>query len=279
MKKLLSFVLVGMMASSVSISFAATGTTSDTDISPTPTDMTFSAAPTSTSSGVVAAPGSSLGEYKLVSCDSNSSFAINSCDQCFDGGSIKVGTRLTGLFDNWTNTSANFLVAYKEEQKAPNMVRFGNTVWKSAPIDETKVFKNGPDVQWTNSGTGKLSYMLNPSQKAKFYDADLTAGYTLEKTDKKAGELIGMLRFPVVSHTVDIKTAAEGSASTHYECVAYKLDSPAVVAPTTPTPTTPVKPVPPKEVTQTQTGPETLLLIAAAFFIAFGMMFALRQRV
>ncbi len=278
MKKLLSFVLVGMMASSVSISFAATGTNSNSDISATPTDMTLSAAPSSTGSVVVAVPGSSLGEYKSVSCDSNSSFAINSCDQCFDGGSVKVGTRLTGLFDNWTNTSSNFLVAYKDEQKAPNMVKFGNTVWKSAPIDETKIFKNGSDVQWTNSGTGKLSFMLNPSQKVKFYDADLAAGYTLEKTDKKAGELIGMLRFPVVSHTVDIKTAAEGAASTHYECVAYKLDSPAVVAPTTPTPTTPVTPVPPKEVTQTETGPETLLLIAAAFFIAFGMMFALRHR-
>jgi hypothetical protein len=30
--------------------------------------------------------------------------------------------------------------------------------------------------------------------------------------------------------------------------------------------------------TQTETGPETLLLIAAAFFIAFGMMMTLRKR-
>ncbi len=204
---------------------------------------------------------------------------MNSCDQCFDGGSVKTGARLTGIFDNFANGTPNFLVTYKDEQKSPNMVKFGNSVWTTAPADESKIFLYGSDVQWTTSGTGgKMSFMLNPGQKVKYYDADLSAGYTLTSTDKKAGDLVGMLRFPVVSHSLDVKTAAEGAANTHYECVAYKLDAPAVVTPTPGNPT-PAKPVPPKGVTQTQTGPETLLLIAAAFFIAFGMMFALRRRV
>ena len=62
--------------------------------------------------------------------------------------------------------------------------------------------------------------------------------------------------------------------------MAYKLDVPApvVAAPETPVPE-PVKPAPVPEMTKTETGPETLLLIAAAFFIAFGLMFTLRKRV
>ncbi len=87
-----------------------------------------------------------------------------------------------------------------------------------------------------------------------------------------------MIRYPIVSHAVDKTTGTEGPATTHYECVNYTLSAP-VVAPT-PTPKPTPVPVPPtKEVTQTATGPtETLILILAAFFIAFGMMFSLRKR-
>lgn len=85
-----------------------------------------------------------------------------------------------------------------------------------------------------------------------------------------------MLRYPVVSHIIDA-SASEGAAKTHYECVAYNLSAP-VVTPT-PTPTTPKTPVTP-EITKTATGPtETIILILAAFFIAFGLMFSLRKRI
>lgn len=122
-----------------------------------------------------------------------------------------------------------------------------------------------------------MNYILQGGQKVKFLEAEFGARYTLDKTDKKNGDLIGLLRFPIVSHSVDPTTGTEGAATTHYECVSYTLS-----APTTPPPE--VKPVPPAptpaEVTQTATGPaETLILIIAAFFIAFGMMFSLRKRV
>jgi hypothetical protein len=81
-----------------------------------------------------------------------------------------------------------------------------------------------------------------------------------------------MLKFPVVYHTAD-SSGVESVASTHYECATYTLSAP-VVAPATAT-----GKVIAKEVTETKTGPEALLLILAAFFIAFGMMFSLRKRV
>jgi hypothetical protein len=90
--------------------------------------------------------------------------------------------------------------------------------------------------------------------------------------------MVGLLRFPVVAHAVDKTTANEGPATTHYECVSYALSAPVVPTPVTPEPTKPTPPTP-AEVTQTATGPaETLILILAAFFIAFGMMFSLRKR-
>ena len=229
----------------------------------------LSAAPT-----VTPLAGSALGEYKTVNCNSNPAFASNGCDQCFDGGSVKPGVRMTGLFDNWTNPTTNVLKAVKDEQKSPNMVKFGNTTWLSTPANESAIWKSSSDIAWTGTGT-KQETLLQPNSKVRFVEADIGAGYTLEKTDRKNGELVGILRFPVVSHTIDVRTATEGAPDTHYECVAYKLDAP---TPVTPAPT-PVKPTPPKEITKTETGPETLLLIAAAFFIAFGMMFTLRKRV
>ena len=272
----LGMLAIMMMAplASVSLTYADTGSTAvaaDTAVSAALTES-LTAAPT-----IPAMAGSSLGEYKSVSCASRPEFGISSCNQCFDGASVKVGTRMTGLFDNWTNSTKNLLVAYKTEQKTPNMVKFGNSVWTSIPSNEASVWKYSSEVQpfWTGTGT-RENFTLLAGNKVRFLEADVGAGYILEKTDRKNGELVAMLRFPVIYHTVDTSVATESSATTHYECVAYKLDTPVV---TPATPVTPVKPVPPKEMTKTETGPETLLLIAAAFFIAFGLMFTLRRRV
>ena len=85
-----------------------------------------------------------------------------------------------------------------------------------------------------------------------------------------------MMRYPIVAHTVDA-AGNESAAKTHYECVAYNLSAPAV----TPATTTPAKPTPiTPAITKTETGPtETIILILAAFFIAFGLMFSLRKRI
>lgn len=214
----------------------------------------------------------SLGEYASVSCDS-AIFSENSCNQCFQGSAVKKGERITGLFDNWTNTTSNVLVAYKDEQRLPNMVGVGGASWVAVPGDETQLWKDASDVVWTPSGA-RQSFMLTSGQKVRFMESDLGAGYTLESANQGHGEVVGLLRFPVVYHTIDMTTGSEGPAVTHYECVTYTLDEPAT--PVTP----PTEPSTPPEVTKTETGPaETLLLIIAAFFIAFGLMFSLRKRV
>ena len=279
MQKLLSvFVIATMFAvtavSAAELSGSTTGTAAVTTVSPV-----LTAAPNSTAvtTAVSASMGSSLGEYKSVACTTNPAFSTNSCDQCFVGGSVKVGGDLNGLFDNWTNNTSNMLIAYKDEQKLPNMVAFGST-WSTTPTDLAKFWKNSSDITWISTGSGgRMNYILQAGQKVKFIDSELGARYVLDKTDKKDGETVGMIRYPIVSHAVDKVTANEGAAVTHYECVSYTLSAPVVTPTPKPTPATPVPPT--KEVTQTATGPtETLILILAAFFIAFGMMFSLRKR-
>ena len=103
MQKLLAVLVMTSMVS-ITPTFAAelpiiapTETTTVSEVSePTmePSAMTtesttpeLSAAPVP----VVASMGSSLGEYKTVACSTNAAFSTNSCGQCFDGGSVKVG--------------------------------------------------------------------------------------------------------------------------------------------------------------------------------------------
>ncbi len=281
MRKLISLSIIATFAMSPLV-FAESG-----DVDPTVPDITgieqplvqpdLNAAP---NPGATLAPtnralGSAIGEYKSVNCNTNPAFATNSCDQCFDWGSIKVGDTVNGLFDNWLNNTPNILVAYKEEQKMPNLVRFGNTTWISTPAEDVNFWKYSSDIVWVQAGSGgKNQYILPAWQSVKFFESDLGAGYKLEKTDKKAGDLIGLLRFPIVSHTID-NSANESTASTAYECAAITLTASSVV------PVTPVVEKKPttQEITSTKTGPETLLLIVAAFFIAFGLMFSLRKKV
>jgi hypothetical protein len=132
----------------------------------------LNAAPTNS---LVAVAGSSLGEYKSVNCNSNSAFAVNNCDQCFDGGNVKVGVRLTGLFDNWLNNTTTPLTAYRDEQKTPNMVRFGNSTWTTTPASEAGVWKYSSDIVWSSATGAKSSFILSPGSKVKFYEAELNA--------------------------------------------------------------------------------------------------------
>ena len=242
--------------------------TATTDVAAKAENVTLNAAP---NSNAVTATSINAGEYTEVACSSDPIFGQNSCGQCFVGRGVKVGERLTGLADNWKNTTSNYLIAVRDEQKTPNMVSY-DSVWTPSSSDESKMWKNSSAITWIPGTSGKDEFQLLPDQKVTFMETDLGAGFTLTSSQKKHGETVGLLRFPVVYYTMDMTTVTRSAtAETHYECVKYTLDNP-----TTPTtPTTP--PVVPK--TEVETGPtETLILIIAAFFIAFGLMISLRKR-
>lgn len=275
MRRAFSFLAITAMTfNTFSVAFAQ-----DTENS-TPETTTLTAAPNSTATmSATNSVVNNVGEYKEVACSSDAIFSQNTCDQCFVGRSVKVGERLSGLSDNWTNSTANFLVAVRDEQKTPNMVGFDST-WTPTSADESKMWKSSADINWLPGTSGKDEFQLASGQKVKFIETDLGAGFTLTNSTKKAGETIGLLRFPVTYYTVDMATVTRSTTpTTHYECVKYTLDAP--TTPTTPpsTPSEPKKPTPVTPKTEVQTGPtETLALIIAAFFIAFGLMISLRKR-
>lgn len=251
-----------------------TTSTTEEKTSTTEENSTLNAAP-NTTVATTASSVTSAGEYKEVACSTDAIFGQNSCDQCFEGRAVKVGERLSGLSDSWTNNTSNYLIAVKDEQKTPNMVSFDST-WTPTSADESKMWKSSPQISWIPGTNGKEEFQLLPGSKVTFYETDLGAGFTLASSNKKNGDTIGLLRFPVVYYTMDMATVTRSSsATTHYECVKYTLDAPK--APETPK-ETPKKPVTPEQ-TKTETGPtETLILIVAAFFIAFGLMISLRKR-
>ena len=73
--------IAAIAISSLSAAFAVDEPTP----TPSPTSSTETTPPILPAApSVTASAGSSLGEYKSVSCNSNSAFAINNCDQCFD---------------------------------------------------------------------------------------------------------------------------------------------------------------------------------------------------
>lgn len=109
------------------------------------------------------------------------------------------------------------------------------------------------------TGTGKQEYVLDPGKTVTFMEADLGANYSLEKTDKKAGEFVGIAKFPVAFHDVSAD-GKESAVQLHYECVAFASEAAQAPAPV-------VKPVTP-QATVVKTGPESFLLLALAALLA-----------
>jgi hypothetical protein len=238
-----------------------------------------------------------IGEYKKVDCASNPVFTANGClannanFECFDGGSIAPGAPLQGLSDRWTNTSAGEQVIYQDEITLPKLVNLGwaGTTWLANPTDEKSFWTPGDDIIFTpetTAGTGTTAsgakrniFSLKAGKTVTVLAAELGANYRIERTDKKSGDYVGMIKFPVNYRNVDATTGKSGVLVTHIECAAYKLAG--TVAAATPV----VKPanVPPvkipAEVTQVKTGAaDTFLFLGLAFLLGLAFMFARKKR-
>ena len=222
---------------------------------------------------IVSIASAAPGDYKEISCASQAFFAANSCNQCFEGGKVTVGQKITGFQDTWTNGTKNELIAYKDEQVYPDMVSLGGagTSWVATPNTPSLYWKYGTDVVWVNSltGSGKQEFSLEPGKTITFMDSDFGASYALDKNDTKAGGYVGLMKFPVVYHEVGAAGGKEGAKQTHLECVAFSTAAaPAVVVPP--------KPQPPK---LPKTGPgEMALLGGLALLLGLGVVSYRRRK-
>jgi hypothetical protein len=226
-----------------------------------------------------------IGEYAEIKCDSPE-FAQNNCNQCFDGGKVAIGEKLTNLFDTWTNANPTEEIIYKDEQSMPELINLGGdkTKWSSVPDDPTRFWKFANEIAWVNSAfsnvssstgtvassgstitgttpsSSKQEFLLEANNKIRFLESDLGAVHTLEATDKKDGDSVGLIKYSLNYHDISAD-GNESSVKNHVECVSYKLSGEQAKPPVVPPTATKVK-----------TGPGMLIIILAALGLGFGIV-------
>ncbi len=180
------------------------------------------------------------------------------------------------------------MVLYKDEITYPAMVNIGGngTAWLNNPTKDTDFWKTGAEVIFTpetGSGTKRDVFSLKPGKKVTVLEASLGANYQLERSDKKNGEYVGLVKFPVNYHTVSETTGKAGALVSHLECAAFKASvaTAAAVIPVTPTtpPTPPTTTPVPTGATKVKTGAaDTLLFMGLAMLLALAFMFARKRK-
>lgn len=129
----------------------------------------------------------------------------------------------------------------------------------------------------SGSGAKTNEFAMKPGQSYKILEASLGANYQLERTDKKNGDYIGLVKFPVNFHNVDDVTGQIGPTTSHLECVAYALSAP-VEAEVKP-PVVKVPPTTPPHATNVKTGAaDTFLFFGLAMLLALAFMFARKRK-
>lgn len=121
-------------------------------------------------------------------------------------------------------------------------------------------------------------FSLKPGKKVTVLEASLGANYQLERSDKKNGDYVGLVKFPVNYRSVNDTTGKAGSLVNHLECAAFKLSVTTAAAVTPVTPTPPTTPAP-TQATKVKTGAaDTFLFMGLAMLLALAFMFARKRK-
>ncbi len=248
-------------------------------------------------SGAQAFAAQTQGLLQEVPCGSNPIFTANGClansigsFQCFEAGSVKPGEAITGLSDRWTNTTTLEHVIYEDEIMYPKLVNLGGigTNWVANPNDEKAFWNVGSDIIFTpetaSGSTAKRNvFSLKAGKTVTVLESELSANYRIERSDKKAGDYVGMIKYPVNYRVVDATTGKPTAAVVHTECAAYKLAASVIavaapVAVVAPPPAVVKIPVPP-QATAVKTGAaDTFLFLGLAFLLGLAFMFARKRK-
>ncbi|NVP17780.1 hypothetical protein HUU51_03615 [Candidatus Gracilibacteria bacterium] len=195
-----------------------------------------------------------------IECSTDSVFAEYSCNQCFDGGEKSTGSFIGLLTDIWSNNSANDKIMYKEQQEMPEMVNLNTSKveWSQTP-DSKDFWEYTPEFEALFS-TEQDGYVLKAGQSVTWLKSKLSYAFKLDRNDAVKGENIGLLVYPVLSHTLLDNGELGMSNTPHNECVLFK--SAAGQSPVVETPKT-----------LPQTGPaEFFLLMILAMILGFGIV-------
>ena len=199
-------------------------------------------------------------ETTEVQCSTDSVFAEYSCNQCFDGWEKEQWGFIWLLTDIWSNTSENDKILYKEQQENPEMVNLNTSkvTWSQTP-DSKDFWEYTPEFEALFSNEQDW-YVLGAGKSVTWLKSKLSYAFKLDKNETVKGENIGLLIYPILSHTLLANWELGMSNTPHNECVLYK--SAAWEVPKV----TPRKTLP-------QTGPaEYFLLLILAMILGFGVV-------
>lgn len=195
-----------------------------------------------------------------IECSTDSVFAEYSCNQCFDGWEKSTWSFIGLLTDIWSNTSANDKIMYKEQQEMPEMVNLNTSKveWSQTP-DSKDFWEYTPEFEAMFSSEQDW-YVLKAGQSVTWLKSKLWYAYKLDNNQASKWENIGLLVYPILSHTLLDNWELWMNNTPHNECVLFK--SAAWEAP---------KEIQPK--TLPKTGPaEFFLLMVLAMILWFGLV-------
>ena len=202
--------------------------------------------------------------YTEVACSTNTVFAENSCNQCFDWGVQSAWDNIGLLTDVWVNSGSKDLILYKDEQDNPTITSLNGSVWGQTP-DGDNFWKYTENMENLYS-EDEAAYVLPVWQSVDWLESRFGYAYTLEENNAEAWSDIWLLIYPMITHAINSWGDIEPTGETYKECVLFKSAEAGVV-------TTPEEP--PKELPQT--GPESILLLLLAMLLGFGVLKLTKQ--
>ncbi len=215
--------------------------------------------------------------YTSVECSTNPTFWENSCNQCFDGGEVKVGDVLSFLDDAWNNSSENKKIMYKEEQKMPILLPLNGAKFSKKPNDDT-FWKYTPAFEALQNKEFD-GYVLSAWGKITWLQSSEWAGYQLDTLPTQSGNA-WILVFDIMAHTISSSWEIDMNNTVHKECVLYKAWAPVMETPVVEeTPIEKVTPQPQAEdMIKVKTWPENYLFVLLFSFLV-GMLFMNRKMI
>ena len=202
--------------------------------------------------------------YPEIECSTDAVFSANSCDQCFDWSQKAVGETIGFIEDEWTNTGNVARIFFKEEQVNPEMLSLGGSSWSQIPDSDN--FWETPEEFETLYSEANQWYVLEPGQSTTFIRGSIESAYQLDSTNVAQWENVGLLVFPLLSHTLSADWSISDNDEVHNECVLFKAWANEVaVTPSEPTPNEPA----PENLAQVETGAEAYLILLFALILGF----------
>lgn len=204
---------------------------------------------------------SSYAAVDTVSCESNSAYSENACDQCFSWGAASIGDNKGLLSDVWENNSEWAQLLYKEEQDMPNMIALNGASWVEVKVsDGVDFWQYTPELDALYD-EDNLGYRLDAGESVTWIESTLGSAYQLSSNPAMQGENIGMLIYDIAVHALSDGGTIDTNTDMHRECVLYTSGEWVEVPPTVPE--TPELP---------KTGPEHILLALVALLLGFGFL-------